>query len=670
MFKKILIANRGEIACRIIKTCRRMGIKTVAVYSEPDADLPHVHQADESYCIGPAPSRDSYLNGDRILEVARQANADAIHPGYGFLSEKADFAKAVDAAGFVFIGPSASVIHQMGDKIEAKKLAKSAGVSLIPGTSSPLQSLQEAIDFLKQYPGPALLKAAAGGGGKGMRIVRSLDELSSALERVRSEAASSFGDDRVFIERYIENPRHIEIQILGDQHGNIVHLGERDCSLQRRHQKVIEETPSPFLSPQIRAQITEQAATLAKKVGYFSAGTVEFILSPQNEFYFLEMNTRLQVEHPITEAVYNIDLVEWMIRIANGETLPFSQSDLIPLGHAIEARLYAENADQNFLPDAGRLTQFYYPDTPSIRFDKGMEEGDQISIHYDPMIAKIIAHTPINKGEDLLSTRRHSLDRLSNYLESLVIDGIVSNQDFLVRLLQHPHIQAGEYHTHFIQDHLEELTTSEESGDVLSTCSESVKAAFLLAGVSALQYFPYAYRQRDFHEPLTLYCVSGDHTYKVTCHNVNKIQFEGNEYAIQFKWFYQRQVFKIEIDKENQRYTYIGRYKMLPSGCMITLEGKTVQLTIMESTPFSLMKLLPLKKKRLDVKTIRAPMPGTLLSMGIKLGQQVKRGQSLMIIEAMKMENVLKSPTEGVISEICVKEGDNLMRNQVIARFA
>jgi len=681
MITKILIANRGEIACRLMRTCQRMGIRTVAVYSEPDANLPHVEQADEAYLIGPAPSRDSYLNIENILAVAKKTGAQAIHPGYGFLSEKAEFAKAVEDAGLIFIGPSSSVIKLMGDKIEAKTLAKNAGVHLVPGTSSPLVSVQEAIKFCNQHPGPILLKAAAGGGGKGMRIVDSINDLPSAFERVQSEAQSAFGDPRIFIERYIESPHHVEIQILGDQFGHIIHLGERDCSLQRRHQKVIEETPSPFIPPDLREEMIAQALKLAKASHYYSAGTVEFIVSPQGEFYFLEMNTRLQVEHPITEALYGIDLVEWMIRIAAGEKLTLQQSDLIPRGHAIEARLYAEDANQDFLPNGGRLIQFHRPDSDEIRFETGYDEGDEISIYYDPMMAKIITHTVCDQPKmDLASKKKmertKSLQTLSNYISSLVIDGVISNQNFLVRLLNHSGVKRGEYHTHFIQDHILDLTNSDEALEKLSltTFSQSTQDLFVMTAAFIENSLHPSCKQSPEH-PIEYCCVSGNKPYYVSLQgnhilcglreDNSKREKQRTYNDVSFGWTYQHQTFELSIDQQKT----IGRCEQRVSDYIITIEGISLPLAIVKPATWDLLTHLPKKKNKKDIKTIKAPMPGTLLQISMDVGQKIKKGQPLIIIEAMKMENILKSPTEGIIAEIYVKAGENLMRDQIIARF-
>ncbi len=627
--QKILIANRGEIACRIIRTAKSMGIKTVAIYSQVDHLLPHVDMADEAYCVGNAPSRESYININKIIEIAKDCGAHAIHPGYGFLSEKAEFAQAVTDAGLIFIGPSALVIQCMGDKLEAKALAKSADVTLVPGSTSPLNNITQAREFAQQYGYPVLLKAAAGGGGKGMRVVREELELQEGFERARSEALSAFGDDRIFIEKYIETPRHIEIQILADHHDNVIHLGERDCSLQRRHQKVVEETPSPFVSHALREEIARQAVALAKKVGYTSAGTVEFIVSPQGEFYFLEMNTRLQVEHPITEAVYGLDLVEWMIRIARGEKLTLKQDDIKPSGHAIEVRLYAEDPAEGFLPSAGKLIQFRPPFSPNIRFDCGFTEGDQVSIYYDPMIAKVIAHAP---------TRLEALTRLIQYLNKMLIKGLTSNQDFLIRLLRTDDVQAGNYHTHYIQEHLEHLV-GETAAVTLNDLNLFAQAAMALQSTSL-----------------------SEQTFVVI---IGKTIFEDQRYIATLNWLYQKQLFTLSYQGQEA----VGRHHFRNGIHYLTINGLTQAVRVIDSRHWPSVQHLNFENATSDNKIIKAPMPGTIINLPISVGQTVRKGHPLAVIEAMKMENVLKASYDGIISEICVKNGDSVVRDQILVRF-
>ncbi len=448
MFKKILIANRGEIACRVMKTAKKMGIKTVAVYSEADKLGLHVQMADEAVCIGPAPSVDSYLSVKNILAAIKETGADAVHPGYGFLSENAAFARKLAREGIAFIGPKPLAIKSMGDKIESKKLAKKAAVNVIPGHTEAVSDARKAITISKKIGYPVILKASAGGGGKGMRIARSDDEVAASLRSAVREAESSFGDGRVFIEKYIEQPRHIEIQVLADSQGNTVHLGERECSIQRRHQKVIEEAPSPFVTPDIRTAMGEQAIMLAKAVKYVSAGTVEFIMDPNQNFYFLEMNTRLQVEHPVTEYITGLDLVEQMIRIAAGEKLTFSQEDVTIKGWAMESRIYAEDPVRGFLPSAGRLVRYVPPvENDSVRVDTGIYEGGEIPIYYDPMIAKLVTRGPDRKG---------AIESMQSALDQFYIKGISNNIGFLAAVIAHPRFQAGDLSTQFIDDEYED----------------------------------------------------------------------------------------------------------------------------------------------------------------------------------------------------------------------
>src|SRR6185437_1930781 len=443
MFKKILIANRGEIACRVIRTARRMGIATVSVYSEADAEALHVREADEAVAIGPATAADSYLRADKIIAACQQTGADAVHPGYGFLSERAAFATALEEAGIAFIGPPPSAIAAMGDKIESKKLAAAAGVTTVPGHLGIIADAAEAATIAHGIGYPVMIKASAGGGGKGMRIAHDDAELREGFSGAQHEAKASFGDDRIFLEKYIEQPRHIEIQVLGDRHGNIVYLGERECSIQRRHQKVIEEAPSPFLDAKTRAAMGEQAVRLAKAVGYVSAGTVEFIVDARRNFYFLEMNTRLQVEHPVTELVTGRDLVELMIRIAAGEPLPFAQADLGIAGAAIEARIYAEDPFRNFLPSIGRLVRYLPPSGEGIRVDEGVFEGAEIGFYYDPMIAKLVAHG---------ATRTEAIERMTQALDSFHIAGVSHNIPFLAAVIATERFRDGALSTSFIAD--------------------------------------------------------------------------------------------------------------------------------------------------------------------------------------------------------------------------
>ena len=449
MFTKILVANRGEIALRVIRACQELGVHTVAVYSEADARAPHVREADEAVLVGPPPSSQSYLVGDRLIEVALRTGAQAIHPGYGFLSERAWFARAVREAGLVFIGPPAEAIEAMGSKTAARQLAITAGVPVVPGTTESVRDADEAIAIAETFGFPVLLKAAAGGGGKGMRIVRAASELADALASARREAQNAFGDDAVYIEKYIEGPRHVEIQVLADTHGNVIHLGERECSVQRRHQKMIEEAPSVAVSPELRARMGATAVAAARAAGYVNAGTCEFLLDRDGQYYFLEMNTRIQVEHPVTELVTGLDLVQWQIRVAAGEALPFAQKDFSPRGWAIECRITSEDPSNGFLPSTGRIEYLHVPTGPGVRWDGGIESGSEVGLHYDPMLAKLIVHAP---------TRELAISRMRRALRELTIDGIETSRSFHLRVLDHPDFQRGDISIQWLEQNLPALT--------------------------------------------------------------------------------------------------------------------------------------------------------------------------------------------------------------------
>lgn len=469
MFKKVLVANRGEIALRVIRACQELGVKTVAVYSEADANAPHVREADEAVLVGPPPSSQSYLVGERLIEVARRVGAEAIHPGYGFLSERAWFARAVRDAGLVFIGPPAEAIEAMGSKTAARQLAIAAGVPVVPGNTEGVRDAEEAIGIAEAYGFPVLLKAAAGGGGKGMRIVRVREELPAALESARREAKNAFGDDAVYLEKYIEGPRHVEIQVLADMHGNVVHLGERECSVQRRHQKMIEEAPSVAVTPELRARMGATAVAAARAAGYVNAGTCEFLLDRDGQYYFLEMNTRIQVEHPVTELVMGIDLVQWQLRVAAGEALPFAQKDFTPRGWAIECRITSEDPANGFLPSTGRIDYLHLPSGPGVRWDGGIEAGSEVGLHYDPMLAKLIVHAP---------TRALAIARMRRALHELTIDGIETSRAFHLRVMDDPEFQAGDISIQWLEQRLGTLTAP-------STNRETLQLAAIAAALVA-----------------------------------------------------------------------------------------------------------------------------------------------------------------------------------------
>ncbi len=469
MFSKVLVANRGEIALRVIRACQELGVKTVAVYSEADARAPHVREADEAVLIGPPPSSQSYLVGERLIEAALRTGAQAIHPGYGFLSERAWFARAVRDAGLVFIGPPAEAIDAMGSKTAARQLVISAGVPVVPGTTESVRSAEEAIAIAETFGFPVLLKAAAGGGGKGMRIVRAASELADALASAKREAQNAFGDDAVYIEKYIEGPRHVEIQVLADMHGNVVHLGERECSVQRRHQKMIEEAPSVAVSPELRARMGATAVAAARAAGYVNAGTCEFLLDRDGQYYFLEMNTRIQVEHPVTELVMGLDLVQWQIRVAAGEALPFAQKDFAPRGWAMECRITSEDPANGFLPSTGRIEYLHLPTGPGVRWDGGIESGSEVGLHYDPMLAKLIVHAP---------TRELAISRMRRALRELTIDGIETSRSFHLRVMDHPDFQRGDITIQWLEQNLPALTAP-------ATDRESIRLAAIAAALVA-----------------------------------------------------------------------------------------------------------------------------------------------------------------------------------------
>lgn len=647
MFDKLLIANRGEVARRIIKTCRHLGIKTVAIYSEVDAQALHVLEADEAYCIGPAPSPQSYLNSAEIIKVCRQAHVDAVHPGFGFLAENADFAQAVIDNNMTFIGPSPDLIRLMGDKLSAKKTAAASGLPLIPGLATPLDSADDAARFAAQHNYPILLKAAAGGGGKGMRIVKNADDLKEAFARCQSEAKSSFGDARVFVEKYIDNPRHIEVQVLSDNHGNVVHLGERDCSIQRRYQKIIEESPCAFISENLRNKITAAAVKLAQDVGYQSVGTVEFVVTDKEEFYFLEMNTRLQVEHPVTEACYNIDLVEQMIKVAAGHPLSLEQSTLQPKGHAIEVRLYAEDSDQDFLPSAGKLIQFIPPLTPAYRLDSGVTEGDWVSVYYDPMLAKIICHAP---------TRLQAIAVLQDCLSTFIIEGVATNINFLNRLIHHPDFIKGKFGTHFIEKHYQSLTKTNSS-----LFSLEGKYQLHIAAIACA----IAYERQPGLLVNDIVVTCEGKALPAFCHNTKTFRIADELIEVSLDWQHQHQVFETIVNNCVIR----GQCRYLNTGFDLTIHGQRFNLDVMPASTWPLLKHFTKLAKKNLFSALHSPMPGVLISLPLQVGDRVKTGQPLAVIEAMKMENTLKAPAEGTVIEILVQNGDTLQRNQVIAKF-
>src|SRR5882724_2219589 len=660
MFSKILIANRGEIACRVSRTARAMGIKTVAVYSEADADARHVREADEAVAIGPAPAAQSYLVIERIVEACRKTGAAAVHPGYGFLSENRAFAAALKKAGIVFIGPTADAIAAMGDKIESKKLAQKAKVNVVPGHLGVIKDDREGLKIARAIGYPVMIKASAGGGGKGMRIAHDDQEVRDGFRAASSEARSSFADDRVFIEKFIENPRHIEIQVLGDSHGNIVYLGERECSIQRRHQKVIEEAPSPFLDDRTRAAMGRQAVALAAAVGYQSAGTVEFIVDAKKHFYFLEMNTRLQVEHPVTELVTGLDLVEQMIRIAAGEKLAIKQKDVKPEGWAVEARVYAEDPERGFLPSTGRLVRYREPSAAgSVRIDSGVYEGAEISLYYDPMIAKVIG-----AGAD----RREAIAALSDALDGFYIRGVQHNTRFLSALLRHPRFAAGNLSTGFI---------AEEFPNGFHGDAADSKTLGLLTAVAAMAHHLHQERDAGISGRLRAAEARSGSEWVVlhngTARRVTVALTAGgfavidgdSSHELVGAWRIGEPLYQGEV---NGRAVTV-QVERRGVGYRLAHGSAQIDLLVVPPHAAEMAALMPVKKPPDLSKYLLSPMPGLLASLAVKAGQDVKVGQELCIVEAMKMENLLRAERDGRVSIIHAKPGDSLAVDQAILEF-
>jgi propionyl-CoA carboxylase alpha chain len=667
MFSKILIANRGEIACRVIKTARRMGIKTVAVYSDADKDALHVEMADEAVHIGPPAAAESYLVIDKIVDACKATGAQAVHPGYGFLSERAAFPKALEAAGLVFIGPNPGAIEAMGDKIESKKAANAANVSTVPGYLGVIEDGAEAVKIADEIGYPVMIKASAGGGGKGMRIAHSHDEVKEGFDRARSEAKSSFGDDRVFIEKFIVNPRHIEIQVLGDKHGNVIYLGERECSIQRRNQKVIEEAPSPLLDEATRRKMGEQAVALAKAVNYDSAGTVEFVAGQDRSFFFLEMNTRLQVEHPVTELITGIDLVEQMIRVAAGETLSIAQSDVKLKGWAVESRVYAEDPVRGFLPSTGRLTRYRPPaeghaDGVTVRNDTGVYEGGEISIFYDPMIAKLVTHA---------GDRATAIAAQSRALDSFVIDGIRHNIPFLSSLMEHKRWKEGRLSTGFI---------AEEYPDGFTPGVAQGEEAHLLAAVAAAIDHVGNERKRQISgQMLTAHLVrfQSDRAVLLDGKRLDivveaadegvMVRFEGGDtHHCISDWGPGSPLWSGTVNGE----PVAVQVRALLNGVALSHAGYGATARVFTRREAELVALMPEKSAGGTSKALLCPMPGVVKALLVKTDQAVKAGEPLAMVEAMKMENVLRAERDVTIAKILAKEGDTLAVDAVIMEFA
>lgn len=685
MFKKILIANRGEIACRVIATARKMGIATVAVYSDADKDARFVQMADEAVRLGPPPSRESYLLGDKIIEAAKATGAEAIHPGYGFLSENEAFARKCEEEGVIFIGPKHEAIAAMGDKIASKRLAKQAGVSTIPGYNEPIESAEKAVEIAKGIGYPVMIKASAGGGGKGLRVAFDDKEAHEGFDSCRNEARNSFGDDRVFIEKFVEQPRHIEIQVLGDAHGNVIYLNERECSIQRRHQKVIEEAPSPFISEETRKAMGEQAVALAKAVKYQSAGTVEFVVGKNQDFYFLEMNTRLQVEHPVTECITGLDLVEQMIRVAAGEKLAIAQADVKKVGWSIECRINAEDPFRNFLPSTGRLVRFQPPEQtlfqgqPSIeygvRVDTGVTDGGEISMYYDSMIAKLIVH-----GKD----RDDAIARMREALNGFVIKGVQSNIPFQAALLAHPSFISGNFNTGFINEHYAQGFRSEDV--------PHADPYFLMALAARLHMW---YRNRaqglqgKFWEGFQrlpgrefVVCVlgkEGDNRYvsaslgAVTLHAAAPVTIHAPEGDRVYQILVEQmlgnarvtgqvngQPFTVQMERGHTKNPLVTR---------VIHNGTQIDAIIMHPRTAELHKLMPYKAPPDMSRYVLSPMPGLLTQVAVQPGQKVQAGERVAVIEAMKMENILFASADGTVKAILAQPGESLAVDQPIVEF-
>ena len=725
-FERILIANRGEIACRIARTARRMGISTAAIYSEADEGTPHVRMADRAVCVGPPPSAESYLDIEAVLKAARSTEADAVHPGFGFLSENAEFVEALSGAGITFIGPPPAAIRAMGDKIESRRLASDAGVDTIPGVDRALADVDEAVAVAREIGYPVMLKASAGGGGKGMRIAAGEDEVREGFRGAANEALASFGDGRIFVERYVERPRHIEVQVLGDRHGAVLHLGERECSVQRRHQKVLEEAPSPFVDEGMRERMGAQAVALARAAGYVSAGTVEFIVDPERRFYFLEMNTRLQVEHPVTEAVTGLDLVEWMIRIAAGEALPFTQDDVRLDGWAMEARVYAEDPERDFLPATGRLLRYRPPpadgmrrsgdaavgteereatptttgeavvrsdvagkpeaavtrDTPGaaadpangVRVDDGVEEGGEVAVWYDPMIAKLVT-----AGRD----RDEALDRLEMALDRYTVRGVTTNLPFLAALARHPGFRAGELSTAFIDEHFPDgfaaaRVAPPEPARLIAVAAwmrQEIDRLNAAVGVDPGAGDPFDGVDREY-VVLVGGAPAGDEDRGERAHPVS-FPRDANG-AIEVEIEAARVRYRVETDWRPGLDCFEGTLNGTPIAVQVERRGHGFRLAhaghadlyqVLSLRAAALRALMPVKRPPDLSRFLLSPMPGLLARVSVGPGDAVKAGQEVAVVEAMKMENLLRAEQDGTVAAVLAEPGASLAVDQPILEF-
>jgi len=680
MFKKILIANRGEIACRVIKTAQKMGIKTVAIYSDADAQALHVQMADEAVHIGPPPANESYIVIDKVMEAIRQTGAEAVHPGYGFLSENPKFAEALEAEGVAFIGPPKGAIESMGDKITSKKIAQDANVSTVPGVMGLIEDAEDAVKISKEIGYPVMIKASAGGGGKGMRIAWNDDEAREGFQSSKNEAANSFGDDRIFIEKFVTQPRHIEIQVLADQHGNCIYLGERECSIQRRNQKVVEEAPSPFLDEATRKAMGEQSCALAKAVGYASAGTVEFIVDGEKNFYFLEMNTRLQVEHPVTELITGVDLVEQMIRVAAGEKLAMSQDDITLTGWAIENRLYAEDPYRNFLPSIGRLTRYRPPqevaagpmqvngtwhgDAPvgetAVRNDTGVYEGGEISMYYDPMIAKLCTWGP---------DRPQAIEAMRVALDSFEVEGIGHNLPFVAAVMDHEIFIKGDMTTAFIEEQYPEGFEGVSLGDdMLRRVAASCAAMHRVAEIRRTRVSG----RMDNHERrvgadwvVSLQGEQFEVSIAADKEGANVTFADGKSVRVTSDWTPGDQLAELSVDGS----PLILKVGKVSGGFHIRTRGADLKVHVRSPRQAELAALMPEKLPPDTSKMLLCPMPGLIVTVNVAEGDEVQEGQALCTVEAMKMENILRAEKQGIVTKINAGPGDSLAVDDVIMEF-
>ena len=668
MFKKILVANRGEIACRVFRTAKDMGIATVAVYSDADANALHVSMADEAVHIGPSAASESYLVIDKIIDACKQTGAEAVHPGYGFLSERSEFARRLKAEGITLIGPPPEAMESMGDKITSKKLAAEAGVSTVPGHMGLIDDAEHAVIIASQIGYPVMIKASAGGGGKGMRIAWNDDEARDGFERSKAEAASSFGDDRIFIEKFVTKPRHIEIQVLADAHGNTVYLGERECSIQRRNQKVVEEAPSPFLTPETRKAMGEQAVALAQAVGYTSAGTVEFIVDEHQQFYFLEMNTRLQVEHPVTELITGIDLVEQMIRVAFGEKLAFAQDDIKLNGWAMESRIYAEDPYRNFLPSIGRLSRYVPPESGVsedgliVRNDTGVYEGSEISMFYDPMIAKLCTWAP---------DRLTAIDGMAEALDQFIVSGVGHNIPFLSALMRHPRFRSGALTTGFIAEEFPEGFEGVSPDDTELQLLVAVAAELFRR--AQVKHQPLSTRRlispTQVGAPQDTRVFLKEKSWRVEfqlADDRSTLTLAGTQYDIETDWLPGQQLARLIVNGE----TMFVQPKIRSTGIHLYRSGVDLAFNVLPERLAPLWSHMPEKVEPDTSKLLMCPMPGLLVSLLVSEGDEVQDGQALAIVEAMKMQNTLRAEKSGTISRVCAGEGASLAVDEIILEFA